>query len=528
MGAALTVALSVAIRDQHPAAALAGRDLGALAGAPIAGSFSPGDQTLIAPAPPADLSGATVPAGPVQGAPAVPPLSGQPVTAGRSLGISSATTVGSGAAALSADKVAPAAPSLPSLAPILAVGQATPAGRVGRAAALPEVPIAAAGATARSQAAAVAQTGDKPVAASGTPNPSAVQYVDHTIGTGETLHSIADSHGVTVAAVIANNQGVSDFDAIRPGQTLRIPSTDGIVYSVRQGDTLADISRRYGVSPADLTKVEANNLQNADEIHPGQTLLIPKEVQQATPQPAPLARPLVVPAAPPAAAPALALPNRPPAQAPAAAPQAPAAPKPLVPPATPVPSSKPVAAAPKPVVPPAAATPAPTPKPLQPPAPAAPAPPPAPTAAPKPLAPPPTPPQPTAVPVVTHFIWPISGPITQGFGVPELGYGAPHTGIDIGLYGRDGEAIGAAGPGTVIFSGGDACCSYGYYVIIAHPGGLTSLYGHLSRRAVSVGQVVTAGQVIAYAGSTGYSTGTHLHFEVHFNGVTVNPLTYLP
>jgi murein DD-endopeptidase MepM/ murein hydrolase activator NlpD len=129
---------------------------------------------------------------------------------------------------------------------------------------------------------------------------------------------------------------------------------------------------------------------------------------------------------------------------------------------------------------------------------------------------------------IARFIWPVQGPITQGFGVPELGVGAPHTGIDVGLYGRDGTPIVAAAPGTVSFSGGDACCSYGYYVIVKHAGGFSTLYGHLSRRAVSIGDTVTQGQVVGYAGSTGFSTGTHLHFEIQVNGSPQNPLRYLP
>jgi murein DD-endopeptidase MepM/ murein hydrolase activator NlpD len=112
--------------------------------------------------------------------------------------------------------------------------------------------------------------------------------------------------------------------------------------------------------------------------------------------------------------------------------------------------------------------------------------------------------------------------------VPELGVGAPHTGIDIGLYGRDGTPIAAAAPGTVSFSGGDACCGYGYYVIVKHAGGLSTLYGHLSRRAVSIGDTVAQGQTVGYAGSTGFSTGTHLHFEIQVNGAAQNPLRYLP
>ena len=98
---------------------------------------------------------------------------------------------------------------------------------------------------------------------------------------------------------------------------------------------------------------------------------------------------------------------------------------------------------------------------------------------------------------------------------------------------RRGQAARAtAGPTAagqaVVFAGGDACCSYGYYVIIDHGNGFETLYGHFSKIAVSTGQKVTQGQTIGYGGHTGYATGDHLHFEVHLNGAIVNPLTYLP
>ena len=78
------------------------------------------------------------------------------------------------------------------------------------------------------------------------------------------------------------------------------------------------------------------------------------------------------------------------------------------------------------------------------------------------------------------------------------------------------------------FAGGNPCCSYGYYVVVDHGNGYTTLYAHFSSIAVSVGQRVSQGQVLGAGGRTGYATGNHLHFEVHLNGVTVNPLVYLP
>jgi len=80
----------------------------------------------------------------------------------------------------------------------------------------------------------------------------------------------------------------------------------------------------------------------------------------------------------------------------------------------------------------------------------------------------------------------------------------------------------------VTFAGGNACCSYGLYVVIDHGNGFETLYAHLDPIAVVQGQQVAQGEVIGYVGLTGYSTGYHLHLEVRLNGQYVNPLNYLP
>jgi murein DD-endopeptidase MepM/ murein hydrolase activator NlpD len=80
----------------------------------------------------------------------------------------------------------------------------------------------------------------------------------------------------------------------------------------------------------------------------------------------------------------------------------------------------------------------------------------------------------------------------------------------------------------VVFAGGNACCSYGLYVVVVSPGGIETLYAHLDSISVSAGEYVGQGQVLGAVGSTGYSTGRHLHFEVIDNGVRVDPLSYLP
>ena len=118
--------------------------------------------------------------------------------------------------------------------------------------------------------------------------------------------------------------------------------------------------------------------------------------------------------------------------------------------------------------------------------------------------------------------------VTSEFGNrrdPFTGERRGHTGMDLAV--PTGTSVRAALPGTVTVStynqGG-----YGYYVMIDHGSGLSTLYGHNSQLLVRVGQTVEAGDVIALSGSTGRSTGPHLHFEVRINGERTNPRSYLP
>ena len=123
--------------------------------------------------------------------------------------------------------------------------------------------------------------------------------------------------------------------------------------------------------------------------------------------------------------------------------------------------------------------------------------------------------------------WPAEGEITSPFGWrvhPIFGTQRLHTGIDIGA--DYGDAIRAADGGVVIHA--DWMGGYGNAVIIDHGNGISTLYAHNSQLLVSEGQTVSKGQTVARCGSTGYSTGPHLHFEVRHNGSPVNPLNYLP
>ena len=121
---------------------------------------------------------------------------------------------------------------------------------------------------------------------------------------------------------------------------------------------------------------------------------------------------------------------------------------------------------------------------------------------------------------------PITGPITSEFGWrthPIFGGQRFHSGLDIG--GEYGMEIHAAQMGVVSHAGW--IDGYGNTVMIEHGGGIVTLYGHNESLAVSVGQIVNQGDVIAYCGSTGNSTGPHCHFEVRLNGEPVSPYDYL-
>jgi murein DD-endopeptidase MepM/ murein hydrolase activator NlpD len=121
---------------------------------------------------------------------------------------------------------------------------------------------------------------------------------------------------------------------------------------------------------------------------------------------------------------------------------------------------------------------------------------------------------------------PSSKRITSYFGYrthPILKVKKLHTGIDIGV--PSGHDIVAANAGKVIKAAWNN--SYGYMIMIDHGGGIVTLYAHNSKLLVKTGDIVKKGQVIALSGSTGMSTGPHLHFEVRVNGEYKNPLDYL-
>ena len=125
------------------------------------------------------------------------------------------------------------------------------------------------------------------------------------------------------------------------------------------------------------------------------------------------------------------------------------------------------------------------------------------------------------------FVWPTAGTVSSGYGNrlhPILGDYRLHAGIDLGT--AHGQPVYAARAGVVITAG--PWGGYGNAVVIEHVDGLSSVYAHLSEVNVRVGSYVSALQQVGNIGSTGLSTGPHLHFEIRLNGSAVNPLGYLP
>lgn len=123
--------------------------------------------------------------------------------------------------------------------------------------------------------------------------------------------------------------------------------------------------------------------------------------------------------------------------------------------------------------------------------------------------------------VLDSLTWPLRGYITSHFGPRQE---RNHEGLDIAA--PSGDYIRAALPGMVVFAGERG--TYGNAVILRHSSGVRTLYAHASSLLVNPGEEVRPGQAIALVGSTGHSTGPHLHFEVLFNGLPLNPLEFLP
>jgi murein DD-endopeptidase MepM/ murein hydrolase activator NlpD len=129
-------------------------------------------------------------------------------------------------------------------------------------------------------------------------------------------------------------------------------------------------------------------------------------------------------------------------------------------------------------------------------------------------------PAPTGAASAAGFVWPVHGVLTSPFG---WRWGRMHEGIDLAV--SSGTPVVASAAGTVIVAGWLG--GYGNLVVVDHGNGISTAYGHNTSVAVGVGQSVAQGQLVAYSGNTGHSTGPHVHFEVRVGGSPVDPLGYL-
>lgn len=118
-----------------------------------------------------------------------------------------------------------------------------------------------------------------------------------------------------------------------------------------------------------------------------------------------------------------------------------------------------------------------------------------------------------------EYIWPVDGWITTLFS-------GEHPGVDVGF--EQSPPVRAAREGVVAYVGGDPCCGKGLFVIVWHDDGWSTLYGHLSEFRAEVGDKVRQGDTIGIGGSTGNSTGPHVHLELLQNGSAVDPMAYFP
>lgn len=129
--------------------------------------------------------------------------------------------------------------------------------------------------------------------------------------------------------------------------------------------------------------------------------------------------------------------------------------------------------------------------------------------------------------IVAKMEWPMHGVVTLEFGENDLPYQPVHTGIDIAdPYGQEGDPITPFMDGTVI-KAEQLWWGYGKYVELDHGNNVVSIYGHMSKLFVYVGEKVKTGQVIGQEGQTGWATGPHVHFEIRVFGIPANPHTFL-
>ncbi len=252
------------------------------------------------------------------------------------------------------------------------------------------------------------------------------EILEHTVGEGETLSSIATKYNLSVTTILWENN-LTDKSKIKPGDKIKVLPVDGIRHKVAKGENIFTIAKKYGLDETEaqgIVNYPFNEFQDDESftLTVGQFVMVPDGVK---PQEATIAQPRFASRLTPDAG---------------------------------------------------------------------------------------------SVSATGAFVWPASGQISQGFRFY-------HKAFDISN--RGGGPILAADSGTVIVAGWPDNSGYGNRVMIDHGNGYITLYGHLSVIQVQSGQSVNRGSVIGQMGTTGRSTGIHLHFEIRRNGVLEDPGRYL-
>ncbi len=298
--------------------------------------------------------------------------------------------------------------------------------------------------------------------------------IAYTIRSGDTLASIAQRNGVNVASILWAN-GLTARSIIRPGDTLRIPPVSGVIHTIKKGETLSKIAGLYNIEASTIQK--ANSLGSALTV--GQEIIIPGGEPLAS---TPIARVPAKPAMPTPTTPAPSI-------------ETSASKAPRVTSRSGVRADIPIARIKNKafdvyqelknpnednrIIPPDK--------------------------------------EEVDEARATKLLWP-----TKRYAINQY-YGWNHTGVDID--GDYTDPIYASEDGIVAQAGWNSG-GYGLQIVIDHDGGLRTRYAHASKLFVKAGDAVKRGQVIAMVGTTGRSTGTHLHYEVYLNGKRKNPLTY--
>lgn len=249
------------------------------------------------------------------------------------------------------------------------------------------------------------------------------EIIEYQVEDGDTLSTIAQKFGISQDTIKWTND-MESKDSIKPGQKLKILPVTGVGHTVKSGDTLESVAKKYEAEPQAIMDFPFNDVPDDFKLAVGQVLIVPEGI-------------------PPESK------------------------------ATPRPRAATFASGPQTSY---------------------------------------------SAPGGASFMWPTSGGVTQYF----AWY---HPGADIAN--RAGPPVYAAAGGTVVVAGWPDNYGYGNRVVVDHGNGYQTLYAHLSNIYVSVGQSVSRGQSVGKMGSTGRSTGTHLHFEIRYKGIAVNPLAIL-